>query len=98
MQERDSPAGSPLVLVVSQIFWKEPDQVSASQQPLGLDGLPIIPDGPTVCGFEMSDGWYRIGVKADIVLEHAAKRGKLAVGSKIAITGAKVESRAYSSE
>jgi len=87
IQERDSPAGSPLILAVSQIFWKEPDQ---SEMPLGLDGQPMIPDGPQVVGFEMTDGWYRVGVKADIVLEYAAKRGKLFVGAKIAITGARV--------
>ncbi|KAG8763946.1 hypothetical protein FRC11_008273 [Ceratobasidium sp. 423] len=40
---------------------------------------------------ELTDGWYRIRTTADKALARAAKKGKLAVGRKIAVTGARIE-------
>ncbi|CUA67485.1 Breast cancer type 2 susceptibility protein homolog [Rhizoctonia solani] len=40
---------------------------------------------------ELTDGWYRIRTLADKALAGAAKKGKLAVGRKIAVTGARIE-------
>ena len=90
IQEQDSPASSPMVLVVSQLYWEDPPILPESEMPLGLDGSPRIPDGPQVSGFQLTDGWYRLNAKIDPVLAFAAKRGKIKIGSKIAITGAKV--------
>ncbi|CAE6503053.1 unnamed protein product [Rhizoctonia solani] len=40
---------------------------------------------------ELTDGWYRIRTVADKTLTRAVKRGKLVVGRKIAVTGARIE-------
>lgn len=41
-------------------------------------------------GLELSDGWYRINAELDECLARAVRRGKITVGRKIAICGAKV--------
>lgn len=43
---------------------------------------------------ELSDGWYRIRAGADAPLQRAIDRGKLFVGCKLAIAGARVRSGA----
>ncbi|CAE6514695.1 unnamed protein product [Rhizoctonia solani] len=40
---------------------------------------------------ELTDGWYCIRTTADKALARAAKKGKLAVGRKIAVAGARIE-------
>ncbi|ELU39385.1 BRCA2, oligonucleotide/oligosaccharide-binding domain-containing protein [Rhizoctonia solani AG-1 IA] len=40
---------------------------------------------------ELTDGWYRIRTTADKALARAVKKGKLVVGRKIAVTGARLE-------
>ncbi|WVQ95823.1 hypothetical protein IAU59_002922 [Kwoniella sp. CBS 9459] len=44
------------------------------------------------CFIELSDGWYRIRALIDDCLLRAVKKGLIAVGRKLAVTGAKVES------
>jgi breast cancer 2 susceptibility protein len=39
---------------------------------------------------ELTDGWYRIRTASDKTLARAVKKGKLAVGRKIAVAGARV--------
>lgn len=39
---------------------------------------------------EMTDGWYRINVEIDDCLARAVERSVIAVGRKVAISGAKV--------
>ncbi|GAA5824317.1 hypothetical protein JCM10212_005834 [Sporobolomyces blumeae] len=81
IQERDSPASLPLVLCVSQIRWGDPpEDIDAADVPL------------TIVGLELTDGWYRIRTNVDGTLRSACERGKIVVGTKLAIAGAKLES------
>jgi breast cancer 2 susceptibility protein len=87
IQEQDSPSQTPMVLLVSQIFWIDPPV--EEPPPDNPDQLQVS-DGPIASGFELTDGWYRMNAKVDPVLAYAAKRGKISVGTKIEMTGAKV--------
>ncbi|TNY21422.1 Rad51-associated protein Brh2 [Rhodotorula diobovata] len=79
IQERDSPASLPMVLCVSQIRWDDP--------PDDADTGTLV-----IVGLELTDGWYRIRTNVDQTLKRACERGKLVVGSKIAISGARLDS------
>jgi breast cancer 2 susceptibility protein len=69
-----------MILCVSQLLWDDPDDVyddsDASTQ--------------VIVGLELTDGWYRIRAIIDPTLKSACERGKLIVGSKLAIVGARV--------
>ncbi|GAA6009516.1 hypothetical protein JCM11491_003587 [Sporobolomyces phaffii] len=82
IQEKDSSAALPIVLCVTQLLWDDPEE--------GTDDT----DGATqvVVGIELTDGWYRIRANIDRTLRSACERGKLIVGSKVAVTGARLES------
>lgn len=56
--------------------------VSAIHSVDGKDG--------SVVSLELSDGWYCINGQIDDCLERAIDKGKIVVGRKLAITGAKV--------
>lgn len=50
------------------------------------------PDGGKVIGLaelELTDGWYRMRAKTDVALTRAVRAGKIKVGLKIAVVGAK---------
>ncbi|GAA5898352.1 hypothetical protein JCM8208_006954 [Rhodotorula glutinis] len=79
IQERDSPASLPMVLCVSQVRWGDP--------PDEADNGSLV-----VVGLELTDGWYRIRTNVDETLRRACERGKLVVGSKVAVSGAKLDS------
>ncbi|BGP38565.1 hypothetical protein JCM10450v2_002514 [Rhodotorula kratochvilovae] len=79
VQERDSPASLPMVLCVSQIRWDDP--------PEDADNGTLV-----IVGLELTDGWYRIRTNVDKTLKSACERGKIVVGSKIAVMGAKLDS------
>ncbi|WVR08068.1 hypothetical protein IAU60_005114 [Kwoniella sp. DSM 27419] len=49
-------------------------------------------DGKQTCSLELSDGWYRIRAQIDENLRRAVIKGKIVVGRKLAIAGAKLES------
>jgi breast cancer 2 susceptibility protein len=68
-----------MVLCVSQIRWDEPPDDGAADS----DTLVIV-------GLELTDGWYRIRTNVDRTLKSACERGKIVMGSKIAVMGAKV--------
>ncbi|BGP23403.1 breast cancer 2 susceptibility protein [Rhodotorula toruloides] len=80
IQEQDSPASLPMVLCVSQILWDEPS-----------DESDVNPDALVIVGLELTDGWYRIRTSVDHTLKNACERGKIVVGSKIAVMGAKLD-------
>nr|XP_031857611.1 uncharacterized protein CI109_007006 [Kwoniella shandongensis]KAA5524683.1 hypothetical protein CI109_007006 [Kwoniella shandongensis] len=50
--------------------------------------------GQTRTYLELSDGWYRIRAQIDECLSRAIAKGKIKVGRKLALTGAKLESGA----
>ncbi|GAA5905377.1 uncharacterized protein JCM6883_006377 [Sporobolomyces salmoneus] len=81
IQERDSSASLPLVLCVSQLLWEDPDESTSYDD----DGATQV-----IVGVELTDGWYRIRAEIDQTLKSACERGKLIVGSKLAITGARL--------
>ncbi|GAA5945370.1 uncharacterized protein JCM15063_002324, partial [Sporobolomyces koalae] len=80
IQERDSSAAFPMILCVTQLMWDDPAEDAAETECFQI-----------ISGLELTDGWYRIQAKIDSTLQSACERGKLIVGSKIAITGARLE-------
>ncbi|GAA5950155.1 hypothetical protein JCM21900_004612 [Sporobolomyces salmonicolor] len=80
IQEQDSPASLPMVLCVSQIRWDD------SSEEFGETDTPL-----TIVGLELTDGWYRIRTNVDATLKSACERGKIVLGAKIAVMGAKLE-------
>lgn len=85
IQEHDSPASLPMVLCVSQIRWEEATHESDNGQ---ADASALV-----IAGLELTDGWYRIRANVDRTLKSACERGKIVVGCKLAIAGAKVSVR-----
>lgn len=82
IQEYDSPASLPMVLCVSQIRWEE--------TPNELENAEAHDSALTIVGLELTDGWYRIRANVDRTLKSACERGKIVLGCKLAISGAKV--------
>ncbi|KAF9225497.1 hypothetical protein BS17DRAFT_778669 [Gyrodon lividus] len=75
---RDASAESPMVLCVSDIIWPTS----------GCDDNDIpTPPHPEL---EVTDGWYRLRARIDAPLARAVKKGKIRIGRKIAVTGAKL--------
>ncbi|KAH7338915.1 BRCA2, oligonucleotide/oligosaccharide-binding, domain 1-domain-containing protein [Rhizoctonia solani] len=68
---------------------QEHDASPAQPMILCVSDVQIGPDEEVEV--ELTDGWYRIRTVADKSLARAAKKGKLAVGRKIAVTGARIE-------
>lgn len=70
-----------MVLCVTQIRWGDaPDATVAPGEDPPLE----------IIGLELTDGWYRIRSNVDATLRRACERGKIVVGCKLAISGAKV--------
>ncbi|WVQ79198.1 hypothetical protein IAT38_001294 [Cryptococcus sp. DSM 104549] len=59
--------------------------ISAIHQDKGEEGKPAI-------HLELTDGWYRIKAQIDECLSRAVVKGRIAVGRKIGVAGAKLES------
>lgn len=75
-----------MVLCVSQLRWDDPPELEDGSVP--SSGLVIV-------GLELTDGWYRIRTNVDEALKSACERGKIVVGTKLAISGAKVSVTRY---
>ncbi|TFK41852.1 hypothetical protein BDQ12DRAFT_598942 [Crucibulum laeve] len=73
---QDTPASLPMVLCVSNIFWSEGG--------IAEDGTPVEPYPE----LELTDGWYKLKAKIDPPMARAVRRGIVATGRKIGITGA----------
>ncbi|GAA5967105.1 hypothetical protein JCM11641_000443 [Rhodosporidiobolus odoratus] len=87
IQEQDSPASLPMVLCVSQIRWDEPSDNDPAPPAAPADGSSSL----VIVGLELTDGWYRIRANVDTTLRSACERGKIVVGSKLAVMGAKLD-------
>lgn len=83
----DAPAACPMVLCVSSIVVWAPAVVDE-------EGRPVDPHPE----LEVTDGWYRLRARVDRPLARAVRRGLIGVGTKLAVSGAKVSilSDAYS--
>ncbi|KAF9245840.1 hypothetical protein BU15DRAFT_70904 [Melanogaster broomeanus] len=77
---RDASAESPMVLCVSNITW--------SSSGCDENGIPLPPHPK----LEVTDGWYRLRARIDAPLARAVKKGKIKIGRKIAVAGAKLSS------
>jgi hypothetical protein len=67
-----------MVLCVSDITWSNG----------GCDENDVpLPPHPEL---EVTDGWYRLRARIDAPLARAVKNGKIRIGRKIAVAGAKV--------
>ncbi|EIN13926.1 hypothetical protein PUNSTDRAFT_117563 [Punctularia strigosozonata HHB-11173 SS5] len=77
---RDSPSAAPMILCVSNISWED--------RGLREDGI-LIPPRPEL---EVTDGWYRLRAQVDDTLARAIRKGKIRVGRKLDVVGAKLRS------
>ncbi|KAF8445645.1 hypothetical protein L210DRAFT_3757880 [Boletus edulis BED1] len=75
---RDASAESPMVLCISDIIW-----------PAGGTGEAIaaVQSHPEL---EVTDGWYRLRARVDAPLARAVRKGRIQIGRKIAVAGAKL--------
>lgn len=78
IQEQDSPASLPVILCVCGIVDLPADTASEEGNPTDRQAL------------ELTDGWYSIRANVDAPMSRALKSGKLRVGFKIGVAGAKV--------
>jgi breast cancer 2 susceptibility protein len=78
IHEHDSPPSVPMVLCVSAILH--------SKEAQDEEGKAVM----TRAYLELTDGWYRIMAEVDESLGRAITKGKITVGRKLAISGAKV--------
>lgn len=76
----DSPAGAPLVLVVTKVLWVDDVRKPLRERVLGEVAGEI----------EVSDGWYRLKAAVDAPIAWAIKRGLIKPGRKLALSGASV--------
>lgn len=88
IQEHDSSAARPMVLMVSKILEEEIEVQSPSGE--------IVSRICTI--LELSDGWYRILAQIDSVLTNACQRGRLRIGQKLAIMGATLDAHGEGKE
>ncbi|EJU02787.1 hypothetical protein DACRYDRAFT_106843 [Dacryopinax primogenitus] len=77
IQEQDCPASRPMVLTVCEISWSE------GQKPEEA--------GKKHLNFVLTDGWYKIRAAADECLGKAVNMAKIRIGTKIAMSGIKLE-------
>jgi breast cancer 2 susceptibility protein len=77
---QDSPAGSPMILVVSNV-------ISVTNEKVSEDGWILQAARAEI---EVSDGWYRLRAQVDAPLARAIMRKTLKPGKKIAIACARV--------
>ncbi|KAI1793117.1 hypothetical protein LXA43DRAFT_1060141 [Ganoderma leucocontextum] len=75
----DAPAACPMVLCVSSIVMWAPAVVDG-------EGRPVDPHPE----LEVTDGWYRLRARVDRPLARAVRRGLISVGTKLAVSGAKL--------
>ncbi|RDX51158.1 hypothetical protein OH76DRAFT_1555272 [Lentinus brumalis] len=74
----DAPAACPMVLCVSKIMW--------SASVVDERGVPLDPHPE----LEITDGWYLLRAKVDLPLARAVRRGLIRVGTKLAVSGARL--------
>lgn len=102
IQEHDSSGAVPMVLVVSAIRWVATDaavgpggkggrEANGSQAARGgVTGSQHDGRSAGMMPFlELTDGWYRIYAEVDPCLTRAVEKGRITVGQKLAICGAK---------
>jgi breast cancer 2 susceptibility protein len=75
---QDTPSTSPMILCISNVTWDDRRHTE--------DGLPSPPHPE----LEVTDGWYRLRAQVDETLARAIRRGKIRVGRKLEVVGAKV--------
>ncbi|WVN86368.1 uncharacterized protein L203_101532 [Cryptococcus depauperatus CBS 7841] len=80
IQEHDSSPSLPMVLVVNDIHCAENEDEGEGDKSKQIIYLVL------------TDGWYPIRAQIDECLSRAVKKGKISIGRKLAITGAKLES------
>ena len=67
-----------MVLCISDIIWPV---ASGSEEDTAPQTYPSL---------EVTDGWYRIRAQIDAPLARGVRKGKIKIGRKIAVAGAKV--------
>jgi breast cancer 2 susceptibility protein len=71
-----------MVLCVSEIRWAEASDTDTLKE----DEEPLL----VIVGLELTDGWYRIRAAMDGTLRSAVERGKICLGCKLTVIGARV--------
>ncbi|KAI0654510.1 hypothetical protein C8Q70DRAFT_523623 [Cubamyces menziesii] len=75
----DAPAACPMILSVSNIVIR--GTPSRHRQGGSLETQPEL---------EVTDGWYRLRANIDLPLARAVRRGRICIGTKLAVSGAKL--------
>ncbi|KAI8990626.1 hypothetical protein BD414DRAFT_514365 [Trametes punicea] len=75
----DAPAACPMVLCVSNIVIRGSSIVN--EEGHQLEAQPEL---------EVTDGWYRLRANVDPPLARAIRRGRIRIGTKLAVSGAKL--------
>ncbi|KAI9057745.1 hypothetical protein FKP32DRAFT_1321754 [Trametes sanguinea] len=75
----DAPAACPMVLCVSNIIMRGSSMMSK-------EGIPLEAHAE----LEVTDGWYRLRANVDMPLARAIRRGTICIGTKLAVSGAKL--------
>ncbi|KAH9897778.1 hypothetical protein C8Q73DRAFT_779673 [Cubamyces lactineus] len=75
----DAPAACPMILSVSNI-------VVRGSPMRGTRGISL----ETQPELEVTDGWYRLRANIDLPLARAVRRGRICIGTKLAVSGAKL--------
>ncbi|KAF9516595.1 hypothetical protein BS47DRAFT_1340741 [Hydnum rufescens UP504] len=78
IQERDASSSRPMVLCVSAIHWSEEVVTDAGS----------VPSHPKL---ELTDGWYRIRATVDAALARATRKKKIRLGTKIFMSGIRLD-------
>lgn len=75
---QDAPATLPMILCVSNISWTSG---GTDEDGISLESIPEL---------ELTDGWYRMRAEIDQPIIRAIRKGRITIGKKIAVTGARV--------
>lgn len=76
--EGDTSAARPMVLCIASVT---PGEDSVDENGEVVEGLPTL---------DVTDGWYKVRATVDVPMARAVKRGLLKIGTKIAVSGARV--------
>ncbi|KAI0368834.1 hypothetical protein BV20DRAFT_968597 [Pilatotrama ljubarskyi] len=77
----DAPATCPMILCVSNIVIRGPGSPGVDRNGRPLETVPEL---------EVTDGWYRLRASVDMPLARAIRRGRICIGTKLAVSGAKL--------
>ncbi|KAL4253568.1 Breast cancer type 2 susceptibility protein [Abortiporus biennis] len=83
----DAPAGSTMILCVSNIIYPSTTNSNGSSS-----STTTTTTTTSIPQLEVTDGWYRLRAEIDPPLARAIQKGSIRIGRKLAVVGAKLNS------